>query len=71
MKPTEDQIRVNAYELYCGRAGLEGSPEQDWLLAERELDGEEQPRAEATHNADTTAPEKVEHVSHHFRNQHP
>lgn len=36
-KPTADEIRRRAYELYLARRGVGGSPEQDWLQAEREL----------------------------------
>ena len=73
MKPTEDEIRVSAYRMYCGRVGLGGSAEQDWLRAERELEGggTANSSAEARNTADTTAPAKGEHVSHHLRNHHP
>lgn len=39
-KPTADQIRKRAYELYLARRGVGGSPEQDWIKAERELSQE-------------------------------
>ncbi len=31
----QDAIRVKAYELYLERNGAEGSPEQDWLTAQK------------------------------------
>jgi hypothetical protein len=33
----EDAIRVRAYERYLQRQGRPGSPENDWLEAEREV----------------------------------
>jgi hypothetical protein len=33
----EDQIRVRAYERYLERQGRPGSPEADWVEAEREV----------------------------------
>lgn len=36
-KPTPEQIRKRAYEFYLARRGQGGSPEQDWLKAERDL----------------------------------
>jgi hypothetical protein len=36
-RPTVEQIRKRAYEIYLARRGVGGSPEQDWLQAEREL----------------------------------
>ena len=36
-EPTQEQIRRRAYELYLARAGRGGSPDADWLQAEREL----------------------------------
>jgi hypothetical protein len=35
--PSEEQIRIRAYEIFLRRGGADGSPEQDWLLAETEL----------------------------------
>lgn len=35
--PSRDDIVRRAYEIYLARAGRPGSPEQDWLQAEREL----------------------------------
>lgn len=39
VKPTSDQIRRLAYEIYARRlaTGAHGTPESDWLQAEREL----------------------------------
>ncbi len=37
----EEKIRVRAYELYLQRGGRGGSPEQDWLQAQREVHGEQ------------------------------
>jgi hypothetical protein len=36
-QPSEEQIRVRAYEIFLRRGGSGGSPEQDWLAAESEL----------------------------------
>lgn len=36
-RPSADEIRKRAYELFCARKGQGGSPEEDWLRAEREL----------------------------------
>jgi hypothetical protein len=38
-EPTVDEIRRRAYEIYLDRRGVGGSPESDWLQAERELRG--------------------------------
>jgi hypothetical protein len=35
----EDRIRVRAYELYLQRGGTGGSPELDWLRAQKEVCG--------------------------------
>jgi hypothetical protein len=35
--PSQEQIRVRAYEIFLRRGGSPGSPESDWLLAESEL----------------------------------
>jgi hypothetical protein len=37
VKPTAEQIRARAYELYLARGGRGGDPEADWLQAEQEL----------------------------------
>jgi hypothetical protein len=38
-KPTDDQIRRRAYEIYLRRVagGKPGDPKSDWVQAEREL----------------------------------
>jgi Protein of unknown function (DUF2934) len=36
-QPSEEQIRLRAYEIYAARAGREGDAVSDWLTAEREL----------------------------------
>ena len=33
----QDSIRRRAYELYEQRQGMNGSPEEDWLLAEAQI----------------------------------
>ena len=35
--PSRDEIAQRAYELYLARGGGDGSEQQDWLQAEREL----------------------------------
>jgi len=35
--PSQDRIRVRAYELYQSRGREPGQDEQDWLRAEREI----------------------------------
>ena len=35
----EERIRARAYELYLQRGGRGGSPEQDWLQAQKEVCG--------------------------------
>ena len=35
----EEKIRARAYELYLQRGGTGGSPEQDWLQAQKEVCG--------------------------------
>ena len=37
----EEKIRARAYELYLQRGGTGGSPEQDWLQAQKEVCGEQ------------------------------
>ncbi len=39
--PVEEKIRARAYELYLQRGGTGGSPEQDWLQAQKEVCGEQ------------------------------
>jgi len=35
--PTEDEIRVRAYQRYLERGGEPGHEREDWLLAEADL----------------------------------
>ena len=35
--PTPEEIARRAYEIYESRGGAWGSPDEDWLRAEREL----------------------------------
>ncbi|HEX5734383.1 MAG TPA: DUF2934 domain-containing protein [Blastocatellia bacterium] len=37
--PTDEQIRLRAYEIYLERGGGDGNDAEDWLQAERELQG--------------------------------
>jgi hypothetical protein len=36
-RPTDDKIRLRAYERYVERQGRGGTPEDDWYQAEREV----------------------------------
>ncbi len=36
-EPSEDQIRIRAYEIYIARNGGPGNEIEDWLQAEKEL----------------------------------
>jgi hypothetical protein len=38
---TREQIEKRAYEIYLQRGGVDGTDTEDWLIAERELLGEE------------------------------
>lgn len=38
--PTQDQIRVRAYEIFLRRNGAPGNPDSDWHQAEQELTAE-------------------------------
>ena len=38
-KPSCEEISLRAYEIYLERGGLPGDELDDWLQAERELDG--------------------------------
>ena len=38
-EPTEEQIRMRAYEIYVARNGAPGDPNADWRQAEQELRG--------------------------------
>jgi len=35
--PTEEEIALRAYHIFLERNGVEGTPEDDWLEAERQL----------------------------------
>jgi hypothetical protein len=35
--PSREEIAQRAYELYLARGGADGSEQEDWLQAEREL----------------------------------
>jgi hypothetical protein len=37
LHPSEEEIRLRAYEKYCARNGAAGDSASDWLEAEREL----------------------------------
>jgi hypothetical protein len=37
LTPTQEQIRVRAYEIYLRRKGGPGDAHSDWVQAEREL----------------------------------
>jgi Protein of unknown function (DUF2934) len=36
-KPTEEQVRARAYELFLARGAAHGADLQDWFTAERQL----------------------------------
>jgi hypothetical protein len=38
-RPSEDEIRRRAYEIYVERGGTPGHEFDDWIRAERELQG--------------------------------
>jgi hypothetical protein len=44
-KPSHEEIRLRAYEIYLERGGLLGNELGDWLQAERELDRAASPNA--------------------------
>ena len=46
-EPTHEQITARAHELWVERGCPEGSPEEDWLAAERELKSRKTQAAEA------------------------
>jgi hypothetical protein len=50
-RSTEDRIRERAYERYQERGGEHGRDTDDWLEAEREVEGEKVP-----HNRDQELP---------------
>ena len=37
--PSREEVRLRAYEIYLQRGGLPGNELDDWLQAERELQG--------------------------------
>ncbi len=39
-RPSEDEIRRRAYEIYVARGGTPGHELDDWIRAERELGGQ-------------------------------
>jgi Protein of unknown function (DUF2934) len=38
---TREQVEKRAYEIYLQRGGMDGTDQEDWLIAEHELFGEE------------------------------
>jgi hypothetical protein len=36
-RPTQEQIRLRAYQIFMARNGKAGDPAADWIKAEREL----------------------------------
>ena len=44
-KPSHEEIRLRAYEIYLERGGLPGNELDDWLQAERELQRAAPPKA--------------------------
>jgi hypothetical protein len=46
-KSAHEEIRGRAYEIYLGRGGQPGGELDDWLQAERELEGAVLSRAQA------------------------
>ena len=46
--PSCEEIRLRAYEIYLERGSLSGNELDDWLQAERELDGRAPQRGEPT-----------------------
>jgi hypothetical protein len=43
VRPTEEQIAARAYQIYLERGGSDGKADDDWLQAERELNGTSEP----------------------------
>ena len=48
MLPSEEQIRLRAYEIYLARGREDGRDFEDWLEAERELSGLSEQQASGT-----------------------
>ena len=46
--PSCEEIRLRAYEIYLERGSLPGNELDDWLQAEREVDGRAPQRGEST-----------------------
>ena len=44
-RPSHEEIRLRAYEIYLERGGLPGNELDDWLQAERELECAAPPKA--------------------------
>ena len=44
-RPSREQIRLRAYEIYIERGGLPGNELDDWLQAEGELERATPPKA--------------------------
>jgi len=44
--PGVEEIRLRAYEIHLERGGFPGNELDDWLQAERELQGAAQPKAQ-------------------------
>jgi hypothetical protein len=44
--PDIEEIRLRAYEIHLERGGFPGNELDDWLQAERELQGAAQPKAQ-------------------------
>ena len=38
-RPSEDEVRVRAYQRYLERGGTHGNDVEDWVEAEKELKG--------------------------------
>jgi hypothetical protein len=39
-RPSEDEVRVRAYQRYLDRGGTHGNDVEDWVEAEKELKGQ-------------------------------
>jgi hypothetical protein len=44
-RPSHEEIRLRAYDIYLDRGGIPGIEVDDWLQAERELEGATPPKA--------------------------
>ncbi|MGA7924694.1 MAG: DUF2934 domain-containing protein [Candidatus Sulfotelmatobacter sp.] len=45
VKTQEENVRARAYELYEVRGGIDGYADEDWIQAEREVAGSNDPKA--------------------------